>query len=139
MCEEPRFEVEHDPVAEVGPRGGRSAVLRPREFALVRHPEVGVGPDEAETSCRRYDRRWRIENEHESIKGDLLARTSSKDHRARPFCSAFSALLYGMRLLTEFLPRADVDGEVEHVPVLTAGECRGRRLGVSSPTDPDPR
>jgi len=42
-----------------------------------------VGPDEAETVCRRYSRRWRIENEYKSIKHDFLAKTSSKDYRVR--------------------------------------------------------
>lgn len=41
-----------------------------------------VGPDEAETFCRRYGRRWQIENEYKSIKSDFLAKTSLKDYRA---------------------------------------------------------
>ncbi len=44
-----------------------------------------VGPDEAEAFCRRYSRRWQIENEYKSIKGDFLAKTSSKDYRVRLF------------------------------------------------------
>jgi hypothetical protein len=46
-----------------------------------------VGPDEAETVCRRYGRRWQIENEYKSIKHDFLAKTFSKDYRVRLFTS----------------------------------------------------
>nr|WP_245852954.1 hypothetical protein [Natrinema ejinorense] len=41
--------------------------------------------EEAESFCRRYSRRWHIENEYESIKNDFLAKTSSKDYRVRLF------------------------------------------------------
>jgi len=44
-----------------------------------------VGPDEAETFCRRYSRRRQIENEYESTKHNFLARASSKDYRVRLF------------------------------------------------------
>jgi len=82
-----------------------------------------VGPDEAETFCRRYSRRWQIENEYKSIKGDFLAKTSSKDYRVRLFYFVFAVLLYNIWRLTDFLLKAGVDGEMDHAPVLTAGEC----------------
>ena len=55
-----------------------------------------VGPDEAETFCRRYSHRWQIENEYKSIKGDFLAKTSSKDYRVRLFYFVFAVLLYNI-------------------------------------------
>ncbi|PHQ39057.1 transposase [Halorubrum persicum] len=82
-----------------------------------------VGPDEAETFCRRYSRRWQIENEYKSIKRDFLAKTSSKDYCVRLFYFAFAVLLYNIWRLTDFLLKAGVDGEMDYAPVLTAGEC----------------
>ena len=82
-----------------------------------------VGPDDAETFCRRYSRRWQIENEYKSIKGDFLAKTSSKDYRVRLFYFVFAVLLYNIWRLTDFLLKAGVDGEMDYAPVLTAGEC----------------
>ena len=82
-----------------------------------------VGPDEAETFCRRYSRRWQIENEYKSIKGDFLAKTSSKDYRVRLFYFVFAVLLFNIWRLTDFLLKAGVDGEMDYEPVLTAGEC----------------
>ncbi|WP_152418516.1 transposase [Haloarcula amylolytica] len=82
-----------------------------------------VGPDEAETFCQRYSRRWQIENEYKSIKDDFLAKTSSKDYRVRLFYFVFAVLLYNIWRLTNFLLKAGVDGEMDYEPVLTAGEC----------------
>lgn len=82
-----------------------------------------VGPGEAETFCRRYRRRWQIENEYKSIKNDFLAKTSSKDYRVRFFYFVFAVLLYNIWRLTDFLLKAGVDGEMDDAPVLTAGEC----------------
>jgi hypothetical protein len=82
-----------------------------------------VGPDEAETFCRRYSRRWQIENEYESIKHDFLAKTSSKDYRVRLFYFVFAVLLYNIWRLTDFLLKAGVDGEMDYAPIMTAGEC----------------
>jgi len=84
---------------------------------------IRVGPDEAEAFCRRYSRRWQIENEYKSIKGDFLAKTSSKDYRVRLFYFMFAVLLYNIWRLTDFLLKAGVDGEMDYAPVLTAGEC----------------
>ncbi len=82
-----------------------------------------VGPEEAESFCRRYSRRWQIENEYKSIKGDFLAKTSSKDYRVRLFYFVFAVLLYNIWRFTEFLLKVGVDGEMDYAPVLTAGEC----------------
>src|SRR6056297_1500611 len=82
-----------------------------------------VGPDEAESFCHQYSRRWQIENEYKSIKHDFLAKTSSKDYRVRLFYFVFAVLLYNIWRLTDFLLKADVDGEMDYAPVITAGEC----------------
>ena len=82
-----------------------------------------VGPEEAESFCRRYSRRWQIENEYKSIKNDFLAKTSSKDYRVRLFYFVFAVLLYNIWRLTDFLLKAGVDSEMDYAPVLTAGRC----------------
>ena len=82
-----------------------------------------MGPEEAESFCQRYSRRWQIENEYKSIKNDFLAKTSSKDYRVRLFCFVFAVVLYNIWRLTDFLLKADVGGEMDYAPVLTAGEC----------------
>jgi IS4 transposase len=82
-----------------------------------------VGPDEAETYCRCYSRRWQIENEYKSIKGDFLAKTSSKDYRVRSFYFVFAVLLYNIWRFTDFLLKVGVDGEMDYAPALTVGEC----------------
>ncbi len=64
-----------------------------------------------------------FENEYMSIKSDFLAKTSSEDDRVRLFYFVFAVLLYNIWRLTDFLLKAGVDGEMNHVPVLTAGEC----------------
>jgi len=93
------------------------------EGTAVFATNLRVGPDEAEAFCRRYSRRWQIESEYKSIKGDFLAKTSSKDYRVRLFYFVFAVLLYNIWRLTDFLLKADVDGEMDYAPVLTAGEC----------------
>jgi hypothetical protein len=93
------------------------------EGTTVFATNLRVGPEEAESFCRRYSRRWQIENEYKSIKGDFLAKTSSKDYRVRLFYFVFAVLLYNIWRLTDFLLKAGVDGEMDYAPVLTAGEC----------------
>jgi len=93
------------------------------EGTAVFATNLAVGPEEAETFCRRYSRRWQIENEYKSIKGDFLAKTSSKDYRVRLFYFVFAVLLYNIWRLTDFLLKAGADGEMDYAPVLTAGEC----------------
>lgn len=66
------------------------------EGTTVFATNLRVGPDEAEPFCRRYSRRWQIENEYKSIKGDFLAKTSSKDYRVRLFYFVFAVLLYNI-------------------------------------------
>jgi hypothetical protein len=93
------------------------------EGTAVFATNLRVGPDEAEAFCKRYSRRWQIESEYKSIKGDFLAKTSSKDYRVRLFYFVFAVLLYNIWRLTDFLLKADVDGEMNYAPVITAGEC----------------
>nr|WP_284014887.1 transposase [Halobaculum sp. DT92] len=93
------------------------------EATTVFATNLRVRPDEAETFCRRYSRRWQIENEYKSIKHDFLAKTSSKDYRVRLFYFVFAVLLYNIWRLTDFLLKAGVDGEMDYAPILTAGEC----------------
>lgn len=82
-----------------------------------------VQPEDAEAFCRRYSRRWQIENEYKSIKNDFLAKTSSKDYRVRLFYFVFAVLLYNIWRLTDFLLKVGADGEMDYAPVITAGEC----------------
>jgi len=93
------------------------------EGTAVFATNLRVGPDEAEAFCKRYSCRWQIESEYKSIKGDFLAKTSSKDYRVRLFYFVFAVLLYNIWRLTDFLLKADVDGEMDYAPVITAGEC----------------
>jgi hypothetical protein len=93
-----------------------------------------VGPDEAESFCRRYSRRWQIENEYKSIKHDFLAKTSSKDYRVRLFYFVFAVLLYNIWRLTDFLLKASFEGE-DYAPVLTVWECVELVCGEQIPLD----
>jgi len=93
------------------------------ERTAVFATNLRVGPEEAESFCRRYSRRWQIENEYKSIKNDFLAKTSSKDYRVRLFYFVFAVLLYNIWRLTDFLLKAGVNSEMDYAPVLTAGEC----------------
>ncbi|WP_423746727.1 transposase [Haladaptatus sp. SPP-AMP-3] len=93
------------------------------EETTVFATNLRVGPEEAEAFCHRYRWRWQIENEYKSIKGDFLAKTSSKDYRVRLFYFVFAVLLYNIWRLTDFLLKAGVDGGMDYAPVLTAGEC----------------
>jgi hypothetical protein len=105
------------------------------EGTTVFATNLRVGPEEAESFCRRYSRRWQIENGYKSIKGDFLAKTSSKDYRVRLFYFVFAVLLYNIWRLTDFLLKAGVDFEVDYAPVLTAGECV--EMAVSELIPPD--
>ena len=82
-----------------------------------------ISLEEADPFCRRYSRRWQIGTEHKSIKNDFLAKTSSRDYRVRLFYLVFAVLLYDIWRLTDFLLKVGVGGEMDYVPVLTAGEC----------------
>lgn len=46
-----------------------------------------------------------------------------KDYRVRLYYFAFAVRLYSIWRLTDFLLKADIDGEVDYAPVITAGEC----------------
>lgn len=96
---------------------------------------VRIGPDEAETFCRRYSRRWQIENEYKSLKNDFPAKTSSKDYRVRLFYFVFAVLLYNIWRLTDFLLKADADGPMDYAPVVTAGECVEMVVSALIPPD----
>ena len=93
------------------------------EGTAVFATNLQVGSEEAEMFCQRYSRRWQVESEYKSIKGDFLAKTSSKDYRVRLFYFVFAVLLYNIWRLTDFLLKADIDGEMDYSPVITAGEC----------------
>jgi hypothetical protein len=105
------------------------------EGTTVFATNLRVGPEEAESFCRRYSRRWQIENEYKSIKSDFLAKTSSKDYRVRLFYFVFAVLLYNIWRLTDFLLKAGVDGEMDYAPVLTAGECVEMIVSALIPPD----
>ena len=93
------------------------------EGTAVFAANLSAGAKEAKTFCRRYSRRWQIENEYKSIKNDFLVKTSSKDYRVRLFYFVFTVLLHNIWRLTDFLLKAGVGGEMDYAPVLTAGEC----------------
>ena len=105
------------------------------EGTAVFATNMQVGPEEAEAFCRRYSRRWQIENEYKSIKRDFLAKTSSKDYRVRLFYFVFAVLLYNIWRLTDFLLKVGVDDEMDYAPVLTAGECVELVCGELIPPD----
>jgi hypothetical protein len=105
------------------------------EGTTVFATNLRVGPEEAESFCRRYSRRWQIENEYKSIKNDFLAKTSSKDYRVRLFYFVFAVLLYNIWRLTDFLLKAGVDSEMDYAPVLTAGECVEMVVSALIPPD----
>jgi hypothetical protein len=105
------------------------------EGTAVFATNLHVGPDEAESFCQRYSRRWQIENEYKSIKNDFLAKTSSKDYRVRLFYFVFAVLLYNIWRLTDFLLKASVEGAIDYAPVLTAGECVELISSVLIPPD----
>lgn len=66
------------------------------EGTVVFATNLRVGPEEAESFCRCYSRRWQIENEYKSIKKDFLAKTCSKDYRVWLFYFVFAVLLYNI-------------------------------------------
>ncbi|WP_227378029.1 transposase [Haladaptatus halobius] len=93
------------------------------EGTAVFATNLSVDSVKAATFCRRYSRRWQIENEYKSMKNDFLAKTSSKDYRVRLFYFVFAVLLHNIWRLTDFLLKASVDSEMDYAPVFTAGEC----------------
>jgi len=89
------------------------------EGTAVFATNLRVGPGEAESFYRRYSRRWQMENEYKSIKGDFLAKTSSKDYRVRLFYFVLAVLLHNIWRLTDFLLKIGIGGEMDCAPVLT--------------------
>lgn len=63
------------------------------------------------------------QNEYTFIKDNLLAKTYSGNYRLRLFYLILAVLLYDIWWLTDFLLKASVNGEMDYVSVLTAGEC----------------
>jgi len=85
-------------------------------------------------SLSEYGYRWEIESGYNSIKRFMTA-TTSKDFGLRFFYFVFAVLLYNIWRLTHCLLKAGVDSEIDHAPVLTAGECV--ELVVSALNPPD--
>ncbi len=56
-----------------------------------------VDPEEAEAFCRRYSRRWQIENEYKSIKNDFLAKTPPRttEYACSTSCSQYYSTTFG--------------------------------------------
>jgi IS4 transposase len=66
-----------------------------------------------------YGYRWEIESGYRSIKR-LMAATTSKDFGLRFFYFAFACLLYSIWRAVDLLVQAELIGEYEHSPVITA-------------------
>jgi hypothetical protein len=78
-----------------------------------------VEPDEIESVCNGYRRRWDIENQYKSIK-DFLPKTSAKDYRIRLCNFMLAALIYNLWRLTDYLIKIALDKDIRSPPVLTA-------------------
>jgi IS4 transposase len=66
-----------------------------------------------------YGYRWEIESGYRSIKR-FMAATTSKDFGLRFFYFAFACLLYSIWRAVDLLVQAELIGEYEHSPVITA-------------------
>ena len=66
-----------------------------------------------------YRRRWDIENQYKSIK-EFMPRTSSMDFRVRFLVFVFSALMYNLWRLTDYLIKLSLDIPLRDEPVLGA-------------------
>ncbi len=66
-----------------------------------------------------YGYRWEIESGYRSIKR-FMAATTSKDFGLRFFYFAFACLLYSIWRAVDLLVQAELTGEYEHSPVITA-------------------
>lgn len=66
-----------------------------------------------------YNRRWDIENQYKSIK-EFMPRTSSMDFRVRFLVFVFSALMYNLWRLTDYLIKLSLDIPLRDEPVLGA-------------------
>ncbi|GAB7095437.1 hypothetical protein JCM30237_25900 [Halolamina litorea] len=66
-----------------------------------------------------YGYRWEIESGYKSIKR-FMAATTSKDFGLRFFYFAFACLLYSIWRAVDLLVQAELTGEYEHSPVITA-------------------
>jgi len=66
-----------------------------------------------------YGYRWEIESGYRSIKR-FMAATTSKNFALRFFYFAFACLLYSIWRAVDLLVQAELTGEYEHSPVITA-------------------
>ena len=66
-----------------------------------------------------YGHRWEIESGYKSIKR-FMAATTSKNFELRFFYFAFACLLYSIWRAVDLLVQAELTGEYEHSPVITA-------------------
>ncbi len=66
-----------------------------------------------------YGYRWEIESGYRSIKR-FMAATTSKNFELRSFYFAFACLLYSIWRAVDLLVQAELTGEYEHSPVITA-------------------
>lgn len=66
-----------------------------------------------------YNRRWDIENQYKSIK-EFMPRTSSMDFRVRFLVFVFSALMYNLWRLTDYLIKLSLDIPLRDEPVIGA-------------------
>jgi len=66
-----------------------------------------------------YGYRWEIESGYRSIKR-FMAATTSKNFGLRFFYFAFACLLYSIWRAVDLLVQAEVTGEYEHSPIVTA-------------------
>jgi len=82
-----------------------------------------VGPEGLDVRCQRYSRRWQIEASTNRSAATFSPRSPRKDYRVRLFYFVFAVLLYNIWRFHRRLLKADVDGEMDYAPVLTA-DCR---------------
>jgi len=78
-----------------------------------------VEPDEINSVCNGYRRRWDIENQYKSVK-DFLPKTSSKDYRVRLCNFVLASLIYNLWRLTDYLIKVALDEDIRSRPALTA-------------------
>ena len=86
---------------------------------------------EAQRVVNRYGARWGIENAYKSVK-TFLPWTTSNNHRIRLFHFVFSALLYNMWRLVDFLVKESIPREFTHDAVVRAKRFVGRMRVVYS-------
>ena len=86
-----------------------------------------VKPNEIHHWPNIYKRRWELEIQYETIQ-DFLPRTSSTDFRVRFHNFVFTALIYALWRLTDFLIKVSLGVNIRSPPELTA-KSFSRMLG----------